>query len=679
MPDDRKNDPVQSDFDDWLADEDSAPTDPTVRVDDSETGTDVESEIDEDVELEPVVAEATEPADDVEPTPDPVEMFEPIEDSPDPDQAVAAAGQAFESSTSEASVIDTAENPFLPMAETDHDNDETTEMDGSDESVEEMSDGEDPTDEPIDEDSLHDDEPEAETASESIFDESVFDTGETPVDDRLVGDHPVVEFDAFDGGHERITGEMEIIVPEVDEPDEDDFGADDSGSFEQSSDHPVVIGFDQEPTPTVELDPPFDFGEVAPAEKFDPFDDTGEAVFVTGETPIVGGVIGGAVGGTAGVPERSSLGGASFAELWGVEDVTTQPAEPSPGQADVSEDVGAPPSDDDFDPIEYGTDDFQRGQTREHAGLAELIAAAETEETEKVALVAAIPGLESSVVGFEDVVEAEGHRKVRARGSGDLVARVTTGVILVAALAASLFWRPALLLLAMAVFVLGAGEFYTALVRHDRKPIALFGFIGIVAACLGAYAWSAAAIPMAFVLAAVLLLLFYAVTPGRPDPMGNLALTTTVMVWAGLGSFAMLIARSDDYQVLILGVVVTVAGADIAAFFVGRSIGRTHFAPWVSPKKTVEGLVAGVIVAVGLGAVLHFFPPFELTSGLAVGAAAAVLTPLGDLAMSAAKRMLGLKDMGSVLPGHGGFLDRIDGLLFAIPAAWAIFVWAGLL
>jgi phosphatidate cytidylyltransferase len=68
-----------------------------------------------------------------------------------------------------------------------------------------------------------------------------------------------------------------------------------------------------------------------------------------------------------------------------------------------------------------------------------------------------------------------------------------------------------------------------------------------------------------------------------------------------------------------------------------------------------------------------------MTSGLALGVAVAIFAPLGDLAMSAAKRSLGLKDMGSVLPGHGGFLDRIDGLLFVIPVAWAIFVWAGIL
>jgi phosphatidate cytidylyltransferase len=136
---------------------------------------------------------------------------------------------------------------------------------------------------------------------------------------------------------------------------------------------------------------------------------------------------------------------------------------------------------------------------------------------------------------------------------------------------------------------------------------------------------------------------------------------------------------SEDYRPLIIGVVVAVAAMDIAQYFVGRSLGRHQLSPWVSPKKTVEGLVGGVIVALGIGALLHFFPPFELTSGLAVGAAVAILVPLGDLAMSAAKRALGIKDMGSILPGHGGFLDRIDGLLFVIPAAWAIFMWAGVL
>ena len=251
--------------------------------------------------------------------------------------------------------------------------------------------------------------------------------------------------------------------------------------------------------------------------------------------------------------------------------------------------------------------------------------------------------------------------------------------MLILALAASLVWRPALLILATVVFVIGAGEFYTALTRTGRHPIALFGFAGIVAATVGAYFSGAIAITAAYVLVLTVLLLFYAVVPGRRDPMGNLALTITVMVWVGLGSYAMLIAVSENWRPLVVGTVILVAAMDIAQYFVGRAIGRHPLAPWVSPKKTIEGLVGGVIVALGLGALLHFVEPFELTSGLTLGAAVAVLAPLGDLAMSAAKRSLDLKDMGSILPGHGGFLDRIDGLLFVIPAAWAIFLWTGLL
>ena len=317
--------------------------------------------------------------------------------------------------------------------------------------------------------------------------------------------------------------------------------------------------------------------------------------------------------------------------------------------------------------------------TTEHTDLAEAIAAASAQDTEQVPIAAPIPGMTDTVVGFEDVVEAEGIGRVRARASGDLVARVVTAIILVLALGASLIWRPALAVFALVVFVLGAGEFYTSLVRANHKPIALFGFIGIIGASVGAYFWGSLAIPVAFFVAVGLLLLYYAVVPGKVDPLGNLALTITVMVWAGLGAYTMLIIVSDSYRPLVIGVVVVVAAMDIGQYFIGRAIGRTPLSPWVSPKKTVEGLVAGVVIAMASGALLHFVEPFELTSGLALGAAVAILAPTGDLAMSAAKRSLGLKDMGSVLPGHGGFLDRIDGLLFVIPAAWVVFLWAGIL
>lgn len=323
--------------------------------------------------------------------------------------------------------------------------------------------------------------------------------------------------------------------------------------------------------------------------------------------------------------------------------------------------------------------DYLSTATTEHSDLAEAVAVASAQDTEQVPISAPIPGMADSVVGFEDVVEAEGIGRVRAKASGDLLARVITAIVLIVALGASLVWRPVLAVFAVTVFVFGASEFYTSLVRADRKPIGLFGFAGIVGASAGAYFWGSLAIPVAFLLVVSMLLLFYAVVPGKVDPLGNLALTITVMVWVGLGSYAMLIVVSEFYRPLIIGVVVTVAAMDIGQYFVGRAIGRNKLSPWVSPKKTVEGLIAGIFIAMVCGALLHFVEPFELTSGLALGAAVAILSPLGDLAMSAAKRSLDIKDMGSFLPGHGGFLDRIDGLLFVIPAAWVIFEWAGLL
>src|SRR5690606_2998822 len=102
----------------------------------------------------------------------------------------------------------------------------------------------------------------------------------------------------------------------------------------------------------------------------------------------------------------------------------------------------------------------------------------------------------------------------------------------------------------------------------------------------------------------------------------------------------------------------------------------------LSPNKTVEGFIGGVVAGVITAAVLSTFPQYEeigFTGSLILGLLISVIGPLGDLAESMVKRSLGVKDMGSVLPGHGGMLDRIDAFLFAVPAAFVFLTVRGLL
>ena len=354
-------------------------------------------------------------------------------------------------------------------------------------------------------------------------------------------------------------------------------------------------------------------------------------------------------------------------------------AEEGPGDDD-SED-----HEDDADEVgEPSIDDFTEAAylgaaTQEHADLAAAMLAADAGDTEQVALSAEIPGLESGVVGFEDVVEgAKGDEEpVAPPASTDLVLRVGTGVALIAALALSLLWRPALIVFVLAVFVVAAGEFYSALIHRKYKPLSLFGFLGIVGAALGTAAWGVAAIPIALLLMTIVLLLFSAVSPRRDQPAANFALTVLVAAWiGGLGAFAFDIIQAQDYQVLVLAIVALVALVDISSFFVGSSIGRRPLAPVISPKKTVEGFVAGTLTALAVGAVIGYLvEPIDLPTGLVLGAVVAVFAPIGDLAVSVVKRSLDIKDMGSILPGHGGLLDRIDGVITAIPAVWVVMTW----
>ena len=135
---------------------------------------------------------------------------------------------------------------------------------------------------------------------------------------------------------------------------------------------------------------------------------------------------------------------------------------------------------------------------------------------------------------------------------------------------------------------------------------------------------------------------------------------------------ALMLARPDGDRRALLFIILTVC-SDVGGYFAGILIGRHPMAPVISPKKTWEGLSGSVVFclaggAIGLPALLHG----QLWQGLVLGAAAVGAATLGDLVESMIKRDLEIKDMGTVLPGHGGVLDRIDSLLIMAPVVWLL-------
>lgn len=120
---------------------------------------------------------------------------------------------------------------------------------------------------------------------------------------------------------------------------------------------------------------------------------------------------------------------------------------------------------------------------------------------------------------------------------------------------------------------------------------------------------------------------------------------------------------------LLLMFFAMVVFADTGAYYTGRLIGKHKLAPRVSPGKTIEGAVGGLIAAIGAGPLsrLLFFQEIPIVHALLLGALIGVIGPIGDLAESMLKRGAGVKDSGTLLPGHGGVLDRVDSILFCAP------------
>ncbi len=144
---------------------------------------------------------------------------------------------------------------------------------------------------------------------------------------------------------------------------------------------------------------------------------------------------------------------------------------------------------------------------------------------------------------------------------------------------------------------------------------------------------------------------------------------------AGLGGYFLLIRGLEGGNHIIIFLLLLIWAGDVAAYYGGRNFGKHKLLPLVSPNKTMEGAIAnilGTLLAAGLASIT-FFEEFSLTHCLIVAFICGIIGQFGDLSESLIKRNCQVKDSGSLIPGHGGFLDRIDSLLFAGPAFYCYY------
>ena len=212
-------------------------------------------------------------------------------------------------------------------------------------------------------------------------------------------------------------------------------------------------------------------------------------------------------------------------------------------------------------------------------------------------------------------------------------------------------------------------------IARELRPLVLGGYLGFVAMLLGLQLggidWMLGGLLATFVLAFVV----YGLGGVRQSATMSFAVTVLGVAWVGAGIGCLLLIRDiPEFGFwAVMAVLFTVFAADTGAFFVGRALGRHRMAPAISPKKSWEGFVGGVLAAVLMSFVILYKDRDDfltIPESLLLGLVIALAAVLGDLFESAVKRDLDVKDSGRLLGGHGGMLDRLDSLLWAGPAAY---------
>jgi phosphatidate cytidylyltransferase len=260
------------------------------------------------------------------------------------------------------------------------------------------------------------------------------------------------------------------------------------------------------------------------------------------------------------------------------------------------------------------------------------------------------------------------------RAGRNLPVAIGVGVALAALIVLSLYVVKAAFVALVAVAMLVAvWELTSALGSKQITPPVVPVSVGTVAMIAGAYFGGSQALVVALALT-VLGVIVWRLTDG---PAGYVRDMTAGVFTAAyvpfLASFAVLLVVPDDGELRVTTFFLVTTFSDIGGYAAGVLFGRHPMAPAISPKKTWEGFAGSALtcMAVGAAALTLLFAE-AWWKGVLLGAGIVLAATLGDLGESVVKRDLGVKDMGNLLPGHGGIMDRIDSLLLSAPVAWLL-------
>jgi phosphatidate cytidylyltransferase len=234
-------------------------------------------------------------------------------------------------------------------------------------------------------------------------------------------------------------------------------------------------------------------------------------------------------------------------------------------------------------------------------------------------------------------------------------------------------YKPLFLVVIVLAIGLGVHELGRGLGAKDLHPPVIPLLAGSLAILCTGYAWGHQAMTVALLLSLPAILL-WRVFQGIDGLVGDLASGVLALIYVPfLAGFAALMLSAHDGDRRITCFVAVVVASDVGGYAVGALLGKHPLAPRISPKKSIEGLAGSVALCTFLGWILctqllHTY----WWQGVLFGAAIVATATLGDLFESMIKRDLGIKDMGTLLPGHGGVFDRLDSMLPSAPTAWAL-------